>query len=271
MVYGRKRVYGGRSASKRSFKKRRFTPRRKSFKSRSYSSKNATGSGFIRYGGRKLGRRAWKRSLFTHSRHLTHYRSTGQESNTVHSSVNALNYLTNILDAIDVTGSGYEFWQTVGGLQPHDNLAYTDPAFQGNIILRGGTVSLRFFNAGITSSPVNLFVILFKVRKGNSQHDTWTADTAKGIGWDPSMEPDFSARFGTIIFSMKKSLSPGDTFQVDRKLPCQEVDQEVYRDTKLYKWMIGLNDPMGDGINVPIVRTFNLSFSGDATVLSVPE
>jgi len=269
-MIGRKRVYGGRSGFSRPFKKTKYSSRRRytGKKTRSYTGRNVSGSS-VRFGGRKLPRRAWKRSLFTHSRHMSHYRTTDQVSNNVSSSINQSLYKTNMLDAMNLNGT--PFWKAAGGLQPLDDLATTDPQFTGNIIIRGGTLAFRFYHpeTGAITHPINIFVALLKVRKSNIAI-SWPVDETKGIGWDFTMEADFAAKYGKIIFMTKKTLLPGDQFVVERKIPITEVDQEVYRDTGLYKWFFGLNDPNGSGYTIPINRTFNMSISGDATVRSEP-
>jgi len=266
MVNKRRR---GNGYSSRSFKKRRYTPRRRFKKATSYSFRNTGG---VRFGngnfrGRKLSRRAWKNSLFTHTRHLPHYRSIGAESYNLTSPVQEKNQYVSMLPCI-TNGVSY-FWKVAGGLQPIDDLNTSDPYFTGDLVVRGGMMGIRITAAATNADAMQLKISLLRI-PASTGIPSWTNPTSLGIAWDPTCEPDFHAKFGKVIYSTNKLLIPTDVFQLKWKIPVQKIDQEVFGDTGLYRWMVHSNSPAGVGENFKVVTDFNLSFTGDATVITEP-
>lgn len=165
------------------------------------------------------------------------------------------------------------FWEP-GQVQDID-FAVTAPLFKGDITLRGGIARLM---VGAYPENVGLRVRVWAVwANPNPDLDLYNAvnNTNRSLEWEPSLIPDFTTKFGKIMYSKQAMVPLGENFEIIHRFKPQKIDQKVFRGqpgplieaagNQLW-WMVSLAPLDSNGISglVTTVNSYNLSFSADA-------
>jgi len=252
---------------------------------RTWAFSGENGKGFrINFKSRKIGPRAWRRVLWRDTLAESHYRSTFcfVISNAFSESTTLGSGVVNVCPAITINQNpfhavGTEFWTGAGGAAGI-NANVTPPQFLGDIVLRGGIIRFTLANPD-TGIPQLLKVWLVRVfRNPSVQVYSQLNQQLKNLEYDPSVEAEFSTKFGRIVFKREILMNPGRIpFTVVHRLQVQKIDQDVWRgkDTLLddelagnqYYWIWQLV-PLFTNPTSDVTQTFisyNLSFSGDET------
>lgn len=169
---------------------------------------------------------------------------------------------------------GTFFWQRP---QVQDiDFGVTPPDFLGDITLRGGICRLM---VGAYPENVNIRVKVFAVwANKNPDADLYTAvnNTNKPLEFDPTLIPDFTTKFGRILYTKEAMVPQGETFEVVHRLKPQKIDRAVFTGelapiepagSQLW-WMLMLSplDSNALAAAVTVTNSYNVSFSADASV-----
>lgn len=160
------------------------------------------------------------------------------------------------------------FWTTAGGaINPDGGLI---PTFATNtdFTVRGGMYGIRMTNSpdalDIDKDPLSVIVYLVKTTKNwNSTNLPATVN----VGWDPSLVQDFQTNIGTVVFRKNFIIAEGETFNIERRMSLQKIDQTEYINSQSEMVWIVLSGNTSSTVTKGLVLTnyFNLSFIGDAT------
>lgn len=188
-----------------------------------------------------------------------HYRSNAAASSSITTQPGVSSGTITILDAID--NGVAPFYTLAGGAQVLDQ-GTSIPLFKDDIILRGGKMCLSFNNDSTTSS---IEIQAWLVKTAPRPNFT-LLPSAVPAGWDPTLVSEFKKDVGSIKYSTKFLLEPGNISTIERRIPIQKIDQEAWADDgQRWKWIVLVRDYITlVTVNVGITTYFNLSFSGDA-------
>jgi len=263
---------------------------------RSRSRVRARASGFASttrwgrpYGGgyraRRIGVRRWRSIIWRDTAAKPHYRTLGSGfqplSGPAVGTPNvcaifmfpALQTVNNVFQPFHTLGS--RFWDP-GQVQDID-FGVTAPLFAGDITLRGGIARLTI---GAYPENVGLRVRVYAVwANPNPDFSLYAAvnNTNKNVEFDPSLIPDFSTKFGRIMYSKQAMVPVGETFEIVHRFKPQKIDQAVFTGapgpltecagSQLW-WMVLVSSLEVNAIssNITTVNSYNLSFSADAIV-----
>lgn len=271
MVYGRKRIYGGRGIS-RPFKKRRFTRRarrRGIGRRRTTTSTFQNSYGFgMQYRSRKLRAGTWRRKLWNDTLAKTHYRSSGNGVNTM--TTGTLQGIGNVTVSyptfIGTPGPTTAFWTSTGGLQPPD-LGATNPTFTvGDMVIRGGRVGVVVSVGDTVTDEIGVTIWVVKLVK-----DPNNANIASAISYGSMIDatPEFVTRVGKVLYNKTAIINnTNPSFSLEHRLRVQKIDQEIYG-TELGDQIAfiisaaNLTDTSSETIN--LLNYHDLSFAADAT------
>lgn len=227
-------------------------------------------SGFRRK--RRLGRRAYKRKLFNASSDQFKFRSVLSSVATDLTPVNIRQGNVQILRMVtDNTTTG--FWEINGGLVPRHDTG-TAGFGNGDLFIRGGLASITVYCGG----AVPLTLTIWKIHTKADANLTMFPSAVQ-MGWEPSL-PTFGVavdaagatedpwRQYSFWGAETVILQPGQTFTRTAPLKTGKISKRQWL-TGLNRdyWMYMISD-MDDGVasSVTILRTHNLSFTGDRTV-----
>lgn len=281
-----KRRFAGRS---RRFRKRPRFGRRKAFvrrgrKSTGYASTSRWGRPYSNnYRGRRLSKRKWRSVIWRDTLASQHYRSiqSGLQPLTGPAIGTPNQAAVYLFPALQVTAGvfqqhhtvGSEFW--ISGVQPPD-IGAAVPLFRGEITLRGGIARLM---VGAYPENVIMRIKVYAVwANKNPDKDVYGLinNTNVQVEWDPSVVPEFSTKFGKILYQREAMVPVGESFEITHRFKPQKIDQAVYRGAPPAAgnevagnqlWWIVCIVPLDiNGISGPVtcVNSFNLSFSADA-------
>lgn len=185
---------------------------------------------------------------------MDHYRSINSDVTTLVTSAVQQSYTLNVL-GINIAG---DFWTTAGGAFGVDG--GTVPSFEGNLILRGGTMGLTLTNTLTDTATLECWVYLIHTA------DNFVAPTGPvNRGWDPTIIPDFETKVGKVLMCKKVMLDNQASVTIEHKIKCRHVDQTIW--TAGYRkpnWIVLLgNNESAVAANVTAIRYINLSFAGD--------
>jgi len=278
MVYKRRRD-SGVSFSVRPFKRRRYRIRRRFRGKRAYASTSQWGRPYsFSFRRKRRSLRRYRSLLWKDTASKAHYRSYAHVPAIVTSPTGLGNAGVYFLQALGTQGfgtmntpGGTQFWSTGGGAQ-QINEGVAVPAFDSDIVLRGGVARISVMNPE-TDVPcrVKIFAVWASTSPAASIYVN-NNNTNKSLEWDPTVIPDFY-RFGRVLFR-KEALLP----DVNSSMECmyrfkpQKIDQgdflgsaTVPSGSQLW-WIVTFAPLIGNLIadNIPIVKSYNLSFSADA-------
>jgi len=241
-----------RKRYKRRFQ-RRGLARRYGRRSGTYSARTTRSSG-LTMRSRLLGRRRYKRLLWNSTTALTHYRSTEADAYTFTTSASS-----DIMNSYMHPALKASFWTQTGGLVPIDTSG-DYPSFHGDITIRGGILGLSLLNTDDTPVLCNVYFL-----RSSKDFSSYTNPTAVHWGHDPTIVADFRQLYGRVIYSTKKSLLPGEQYNVERRIPCTKIDKVVHNTDYTWQWFIIVGNMSGTvGTDLVKANTWhNLSFSAD--------
>lgn len=250
-------VLGKRKASgtaRRPFKKRRFV---RSRRSSAFGSHSSAGQGRL-FRSKKVVRKRWNSMLWNSTLQKQHYRSISSTSNSQATPGGAPTMAISQYSALNLTGN---FYNAAGGAQAVD-AAVPVPVFQDDIIIRGGMLKLTLTNEVASSEPIK--VIVFLVKTGTSSNFALLPITAP-ISWDPSIVIEWNRNIGKIMLRREFLIENSNVNEITWRLPVQKMDPSMYQNGLMtYHWIVCTNSPAGGAVNLIVVRSFNLSFVGDA-------
>jgi len=255
--------------------------RRNARRGRDYGSTAQWGkpTGFTQFRGRKLRPRQWRKILWRDTIAETKWRSIGAIGNSLIGALTGLGsgvvYLFPAVQNDPVTQPfiTQPFWTLTGGVQATDR-GIVPPLFTGDLVLRGGFARISVVNPETIPIRVKVYAIwankLPSLLVYNSTHNN-----LRNMEWDPSIEPDFN-QFGKVIARREVMLLPGaNPFEMIHRLKVQKIDQNVFTGESVP----GTTEPAGSQLwwgvqavplttnpvsdNVQIIRSYNLSFTGD--------
>jgi len=256
-----------RSLRSRRFVRRRAPIRRKRFtrkrapRFRSATTRSAGGSKLIGYRGKKLGRRQFNSILWKDTLMKQHYRSLQTITGAYNSQALAANMTITFIDPFT---NGSFFWTAAGGAIP-EAAGGTVPLFDAKITLRGGkwTVSM----ANNDSANLNtLKLTLWHVRT-ISRPDTSIIPTTAPAGWDPSLIPDFTYKYGKVFYQESVQLKPQESYTIEKRIGIKLIDQSDFTtligNTDII--LLGSETMNKDQATAGFLKhTLNCSFSADA-------
>lgn len=243
MVWTRKRY-------KRRFQ-RRGLARRYGRRSGTYSGRTTRSSG-LSMRSRLLGRRRYQRLLWNSTTALTHYRSTEADGYTF-----ATHVSSDIMNSYMEPALKASFWTQTGGLVPIDTSG-DYPSFHGDITIRGGILGLSLLNTDDTPTLCNIYMI-----RSSKDFSSYTNPTAVHWGHDPTIVADFRQLYGRVIYSTKKTLLPGEQYNIERRIPVTKIDKVVHNTDFTWQWFIIVGNMSGVAGSIEGNTWHNLSFSAD--------
>lgn len=235
------------------------------------------------YRARRIGVRRWRSIIWRDTAAKPHYRAvssgfqplTGPALGTPN--VCAI-YMFPALQTVNGTfqpnhSIGARFWEP--GIVQDIDFGVAPPLFQGDITLRGGIARLTI---GAYPENVGLRVRVYAVWAiPNPDINLYNAvnNTNKSVEFDPSLIPDFTTKFGKILYSKQAMVPVGETFEIVHRFKPQKIDQAVFTGqpgpafeaagSQLW-WLVLVSSLETNTISSSIttVNSFNLSFSADA-------
>lgn len=228
--------------------------------------------------------RRWRRTIFRDTQAKAHYRSLGSGLQPVVAPAIGTPNVCGVymFPAMQIIAGAFSPVHPVGTLfwqrpQVQDlDFGVTAPDFLGDIVLRGGFCRLM---VGAYPENVNIRVRVYAVwANKNPDADLYAAvnNTNKQMEFDPSMIPDFSTKFGKILY-MKEAMVPvSETFEVVHRLKPQKIDRAVFTGelaptepagAQLW-WMLFVTplDSNTIAAAVTVTNSYSVSFSADASV-----
>lgn len=252
VMTGRKRVYGGRMP----MTKRRKTYHKRYRKTRRYAG-NTSKSGFgasFNFKSKRLSRRRWNSALWNSTLQKQHVRSVFAVTSAILTQADPSASTVQFVRAVQ------NFWLATNGAQSYDP-ALPIGLFDGDLVIRGGVMGIRFTNDPADVSPVT--IKLYLVRVGD-EFDPANIPTSVSLGWDPSVIPNFGTNVGKVVMERSFLIENSNNAEVKYRLPIQKVDSSVITAGKnQYYWFIMANSANGIPVQVTHQRYYNLSFVGD--------
>jgi len=241
-------------------RRRRFT-RKRAPRFKSYTTRNSAGTRLIGYRGKRIGRRAFNSNLWKSTQMKHHFRSLQSLSSAYNSQASLT---SGTITFIDPFTNGSFFWTAAGGAIP-ESAGGTVPLFDSRIILRGGKWTISLTNSDSTNAqPVKL--TLFHVMT-TSRPDTSIIPTTAPPGWDPSLIPDFTYKYGKLLYQESVILRFLESYTIEKRIPLKSIDQSDFASLLGNTPVILLQlESMQLATAVPCVlkHTLNCSFSADA-------
>lgn len=235
----------------------------------------------INFRARRTGVRQWRRLIYRDTQAAAHYRSISQGvPNTTGAAIGGVAsgsvYMVPALQVLAALSPFQPFhtsvfWTVAGGLRDLD-FGVTPPLFKGDITLRGGIARLFI---GSYPENVPLRVKVWAVwSKTQPDVDIYNAvnNTNQPTEWDPSTVPDFTTKFGKILYSKQALVPVGESFEIVHRFKPQKIDQVRFTGTALEPagnqlwWMFQLVNLDANTLSdrITCVNSFNVSFSADA-------
>lgn len=191
---------------------------------------------------------------------LTHYRSNFARYVALTTDVTANTATFNAQSALRFGGNN--FYVAAGGLQPQLS-GTASPVFEGDKIIRGGIVGVRFYNNATDNTVIYVNAFLVK-----TSVDFLAAALPAFVnaGWDPSIIPDFKQRVGTILMARKFQLENANSSELTYRLPIQKTEDFQYlNDRSTYMWIFTLANSIAGVVTCDTTFFYNISFTADAT------
>jgi hypothetical protein len=169
------------------------------------------------------------------------------------------------------TGAGTQFWAAAGGAQAVDT-GVAVPSFDSDIVLRGGIARIHVMNP---EDDVPMRVKIYGVwaaSRPSAAVYTAVHNQNRSLEWDPSIEADFH-EFGKVLFVKEAMLANiNETIECVYKFKPQKIDQHEHLGSATQPsgnqlwWMVTIAPLTTNVISdlAPFVKSFNLSFVGDA-------
>jgi len=261
---GRKRVYAG-APSMRMFKKRKFRRRfkRRGRKTSSYSTKSGSGGRPITYVNRKFRPRVWRRDMWKDTQYKQHFRSADVNTGTITTGTTLGLGSVTLRSAME---SGDPFFETDGGaIDPDGGVV---PTFKGDIVVRGGRMSLTLTNTS-TDDPVRVVVnLMWTVSNPTFAAGAFTGfPTVTSLDGDVTDTPEFRKKYGRLYRIKTMDLEPLTSFTVEKRIPIMKIDQVTWTTVQGSKpfWEIEcFNLKDSTDVSITQISSFSLSFVGDA-------
>lgn len=229
-----------------------------------------------------MGPRTWRRVIFRDTQAKAHYRSLGSGNQLVVTpalgtpNVSGV-YMFPAMQIINAAlspfhAAGSVFWQRPQ-VQELDYLV-TPPDFAGDVVLRGGICRLL---VGAYPDNVSIRVKAYAVwTKDTPDITLYSAynNTSRQVEFDPSLIPDFTTKFGKILYSKQAMVPVGEQFEIVHRLKPQKIDQNVYVGSAAEPagnqlWWLLIVAPLDSNAlanNLTVVNSYNVSFSADAVI-----
>nr|QXN75466.1 MAG: capsid protein [Virus sp.] len=285
MATKRRNPFGGRS---RRFRKRPFMrrkPFRRTRRTQGFASTTRWGRPHsTNYKGRKISGKRWRNIIWRDTIAQPHYRAlnsgmqplTGAALGTPNAAAVFLFPALQIVNGIfqGYHSAGNSFWE--GASVQQMDVGVVPPLFKGDIILRGGIARLMI---GMYPENVSCRIKVYAVwANKNPDADLYVLlnNTNQQVEWDPSVAPDFSTKFGKILYQKEAMLPVGENFEITHRFRPQKIDQAVFRGeapvvglelagNQLW-WCVVVVPLTVNGISdgLVAVNSWNLSFSADA-------
>lgn len=247
--------------------KRRVGRKKRSGRSgalRGYTTQSGIG-GANNFRSRRIRAKAYRKILWNDGLLKTHYRSiaasstvTGTPNTVVDSTFQLLKGLTN--------GAG-QFWEVAGGALPVDG-GVAVPTFGQSITVRGGMARIT-----LTTNSTDDGVRVRVWAVWSNERPSMPVSGTVPLDWDPSVLPSFQRNVGRILMSREALLLPGSNgLTLTYRLRPQRIDKEVFQnDGNSLFWFYTVMQTSNNDIGplaeaVTVVRSFNLSFTGDEVV-----
>lgn len=237
------------------FKRRRTNTSRRT---RTLTTKSGFGSA-LRFKSRRVPRRRWNSMLWNSTLQKAHYRSNAALDTTITTQAGTSSATISVLDAMD--NGVAPFYTVAGGAQVLDQ-GSSVPLFKDDIIVRGGKMCLSFSNS---SASVSVEIQAWLIKPA-PRFTSVNLPSVVPAGWDPTLVSEFRNDVGTVKYSTKFLLEPGNISTIERRIPIQKIDQEAWADDGMrWKWIVLVRD-FTNIVTAPVGVTsyFNLSFAGDA-------
>lgn len=251
-IQKRKRSSGLRPMTK----KRKFA--RKSRRTMSTTSQAGRGVSTIRFSARRMSKRKWKTALWNATMFKTHYRSINSFATIVNSPAGGAAYTTAVFPALRFLAQ--PFYISTGGAISND-LANPVPTFDGDVILRGGTIGMTIANNPTDADALTVCVMLIATSAG---YNATAIPATVSIGWEPSLIPNFQQQVGRILLRKEFLIQNANSVDVQYKLPIRKFQPHSFiNDEFSYVWVVLVSSPSGTAESVTITRYLNCSFCAD--------
>ena len=241
-------------------RKRRFQGRRRAPKQSAVTSKSSTGSAGTFFRARKLSSWKFRAELWRQTMFKPHYRSLG---GTWQNQVTALNPIIvhgYMWEAMSIAFT--PFWVAGGGARELDAGVTPPASYAGDIILRGGTLSVNVKSNADPGDPMDVHIFLIR---RSQKPVAWVNPTALARGFETTIIPDWQQDVGRIVAQRKFILESGTQCKFSKRLRIQKLDQGAFFDSLgRYNWLIIVGNVGTTAINSTVTMTWNLAFSGDA-------
>lgn len=274
----KKRVFAsafrpGSSNGSRMFKKRRFAQKRRRFTKRTggrrtldYTGWNLKGHA-VGFRGRKTSRAAFKRHIWNSTMFKDHYRSILTLASGFSTPANTTESRVLFFNMYESSGTGASpFWTTTGGAQPID-IGEGVPIFDG-VVLRGGKFEMTLAN----QSANDIKVKIYRITTGNNPDFTNAPGPLTNVdqAWDPSVVPDFYNQIGKPFMSREVLIEGGNAYTFVTRFKSQKIDENAYELQARSPYLIVQIGNVGTSVAnaFEIKRSYNVSFSGDATTVA---
>lgn len=222
-------------------------------------------SGAVRragYNTRRLRLPTYRNKLWDTTRFKTHWRSTFsvQVTSTTPTSTIAktVDYSTAWGGNAVTGGPVGPFWSAAGGLQ---ELGLNQGFGEFNdLTIRGGRFNRRFVNEGTATVRLERWELYRKPQVPISPVEDF--DFERGLGWDPTYEPDFQDRW-RVGRKFINDMEPGDSFTIENKIPISKVDQDIWNGGGQRPWLVTAVSSATANQSVAIQSWHSVSFAGD--------
>lgn len=258
---GRKRVYAGPPNPKPMKRRRKGRRRRRGARTTSYTSKSGVANSFG-FKSKKLSIKKYRGMLWRDSIMKTKWRTNFAFSANQTSPASASSYSVVLYDAFGNTGS--PFW-TAGGGTISSDFGTAVPTFNGDIIVRGGTLGIRVSNQAADTQPQEVKIILFRTAK-NRNGVAPPALANQPLGFDLTQLTDFSTFYGKPMLQKTVLLENSNVVEVKFRLKVQKFDQYDYSLlNRRFYWLVALAGTETSTATTATVSQFwNASFVADA-------
>jgi len=216
---------------------------------------------------RKIGLRRFRNHLWNSTLFKAHYRSVAGASTTIGTPNNTVE--ATLIRTRALHNDIEQFYRVNGGITAIDT-GILPPGFNSDIILRGGIARISFSNHATDDAvKVKVWAVW-----ANASPDLTIVPTPLTVPaeWDPSIFADFR-QFGKVLMQKESVLLPGSRpFEVTWRFKPQKIDDNTWsseQGSQLY-WLYSLSQMQNTEPITPtpevitVVKTFNVSLSGDA-------
>lgn len=247
---------------KRGFMTNQAKKKRRTVRPRRYNQISTRQNNFstLGYRSRRLSRRRWRNVLWRDTLAQQHYLSSSTTFTTF-SLGGTANPATVDSDVGNAGAIPNSFWTTAGGANGADGS--TMPTVHGDVVIRGGRISIEFLNPDNTTNPQTVFVRLWLVQLKDEWDSTIPATTLFKLD-DFSRENDFHSKFGRVLRKWEFPLRTEGSWKVQHRLPVRKIDQDVFGNAGgNYIWYYAMYGSEDINTIINVVYGHNLSFSAN--------